>query len=207
MLVLRVLLQTPRAGSPLHTEGPTSFPQRGFHDPSLAEPPGPCPPLPHVQECGAPMSRGCWAGQARLPARGKHTGQGSPAVGSACLPPARAPGTPSRAPRTPSRAPCDPIQSPLDPIQSPCDPGQHRPSARSLCGGSPSSRVTGRSLRSSQGLKAKSQEKRHWADGPGEGRGLARFMGVCGRPSSTHACSRLHRPRAVSSTSHLVSSP
>lgn len=200
MLVLRVLLQTPRAGSPLHTEGPSSFPQRGFHDPSLAEPLGPCPPLPRVQERGAPMSQRCWAGQARLPAQGEHTGQGRPAVGSACLPPARVPGTPSRAPRTPSRAPATPARGP-------CDPGQHRPSARSLCGGSPSSKVTGRSLRSSQGLKAKSQEKRHWADGPGEGRGLACFMGVCGRPSSTHACSRLHRPRAVSSTSHLVSSP
>ena len=142
VLALKVSLQMPRAGSPLHTGGSLPPCSTAFT-------------LPHGQGRGAPVSRGCWAGQARLPAQGKHTGgQSSPAVGSACLPPARAPcdpgqsprdpgqsplrprpeptATPARAPGTPARAPCDPGQSPLRPRPEPtataarahCDPGQ-----------------------------------------------------------------------------------
>jgi len=141
VLALKVSLQMPRAGSPLHTGGSLPPCSTAFT-------------LPHGQGRGAPVSRGCWAGQARLPAQGKHTGgQSSPAVGSACLPPARAPcdpgqsprapgqsplpprpeppatparapGTPARAPDPPSKAPGTPSRAPCDPIQSPQDPGQ-----------------------------------------------------------------------------------
>ena len=174
---------------------------------------------------GTPSRAPCDPGQSPLRPRPEPT----VTAARAHCDPGQSPRDPGQSPRHPIQRPRDPIQSPLrpypeppgprpelpatparapgTPARAPCDPGQHWPSAWSLCGWASSSRVTGGSLRSSQGLKVKSQEKGRWADGSGEGSGLEHFMGVCGRLGSTHTCSRLHTPRAVSSASHLVRSP